>query len=129
MQIDWGLQGFFDDACRIYNMIKKPGRYLSFDDSVKKASGRKVSNLHVRIAPKNNDAGFKFNVVAGTLKDVIEADPFSEDGKFSGAGYVHYFKMDTMKKYAVEGDWSYWGKSYDIIMNLTCGNVLFLPGT
>ena len=105
MQIDWGLQGFFDDACRIYNMIKKPGRYLSFDDSVKKASGRKVSNLHVRIAPKNNDAGFKFNVVAGTLKDVIEADPFSEDGKFSGAGYVHYFKMDTMKKYAVECDW------------------------
>ena len=104
MNIDWGVRGFFEDSCRIYNMIKKPGRFLSFDDSVKKASGRRASNLHVRIAPKNNDSGFKFNVAAGSLKDVIDSDPFSEDGKFRGAGYVHYFKLDTMKKYAVDGD-------------------------
>ena len=40
-----------------------------------------------------------------------------------------HFKMDTMRKYATVGDFHYWGKSYDIIMNLTCGIVLFLPRT
>ena len=110
-------------------MLKKPGPVLSFDDSVKKASGRKASNIHVRIAPKNNDAGFKYDVCAGSMRDVISADPTSEEGKFVGAGYVHFLKMDPMKHYSGAGDYDYYGKGYQDIMSLLSNEIFFLAGS
>ena len=111
----WGFTKFIHDFFVIANKNKQLSRDADIDESVKKASSQKGRNIFSYYMQKNNDYGFGFFCLHGRLENPV--------GNFKGVGYCHNIIPEAAYE---EGPWAYYGKGYDVLMQLLTGPCYYL---
>ena len=77
------------------------------DESIKKASSKKGRGWYSFYPQKNNDYGYGMFGLHGRLHDSV--------GGFKGVGYCYNLLPEGSYQ---EGPWAWYGKGYDVIMQL-----------
>ena len=106
----WDFRSFMTDFFKIVKEHKGISRDIDIDEILKKASSKKGRNFFNFYRLKNNDYGFIFFGLHGRLAEPVDGH--------KGAGLCHNLIPEA---FFHSGPWGYYGKGFDVAMQLLHG--------